>query len=139
MKRVMQALAASVLCVWVGVAAAQGNLEVNTPSIAAIRSAMKDRYTQLEPLLDAGAVGLARDGGVVLRNPAAVPLAQRAAASALVAAENQDRDALYREIARANGHPEWEADVRNTFATRWHARAKTGWFVQNSAGQWVQK
>ena len=41
------------------------------------------------------------------------------AVQALVAQENGDREVLYREIARANGHPEWEAEVRSTFAQRW--------------------
>jgi len=26
---------------------------------------------------------------------------------------------LYKEIARANNHPEWEGQVRDTFAQRW--------------------
>jgi uncharacterized protein YdbL (DUF1318 family) len=55
-----------------------------------------------------------------------------------VAAENADRAALYREIARANGHPEWEAEVRKTFAQRWIERAQPGWWVQRG-GAWVQK
>ena len=33
-----------------------------------------------------------------------------------MADENADRAKLYSEIARANGHPEWEAEVRGTFA-----------------------
>ena len=86
-----------------------------------------------------GAVGVARDGSIALRDANAVPLAQRQAVSGLVAAENGDRGALYREIARANGHPEWEAEVRNTFAQRWADKAQGGWFVQGASGQWARK
>jgi uncharacterized protein YdbL (DUF1318 family) len=75
---------------------------------------------------------------VSLRDAAAVPLAQRAQANAAVAAENADRAALYREIARANGHPEWEAEVRRTFAQRWLERAQPGWWVQQGAS-WSRK
>ena len=117
---------------------AQGNLEIDTPAISALRKAMQQRHAQLAPLYASGAVGIAADGTVSLRDAAAVPLAQRAQANAAVAAENADRAALYREIARANGHPEWEAEVRRTFAQRWLERAQPGWWVQQD-GKWVQK
>lgn len=118
---------------------AQANLEINTPGIAAIQGSMQKRHAELAPLYTSGAVGLTRDGNVALRDPAAVPLAQRAAVNTLVAAENQDRAALYREIARANNRPEWEGDIRSTFGQRWIDRAQPGWFTQNAAGAWVKK
>ena len=37
-----------------------------------------------------------------------------------------------------NQHPEWEADIRNTFAQRWIDRAQAGWWVQRG-GAWVKK
>ncbi|MCZ7565620.1 MAG: YdbL family protein [Burkholderiales bacterium] len=121
-----------------GAAAAQANLDIDTPAIRALTSSMQSRHAQLQPYYASGAVGFTRDGLVALRNASAVPLPQRAQANALVAAENQDRLALYREIARANGHPEWEADIRAKFAERWIARASRGWWVQD-AGGWRQK
>ena len=122
-----------------GQAAAQVNLEINTPGIAAIQSSMQKRHGELAPLYTSGAVGLTRDGNVALRDSAAVPLAQRAAVNGVIAAENQDRASLYREIARANNHPEWEGDIRNTFGQRWIDRAQAGWYYQNAAGAWVRK
>ena len=121
------------------VAGAQANLEINTPAIAALQRSMQARHAQLEPMYAVGAVGLTRDGNVALRDANAVPLAQRAQVNALVAAENQDRAALYREIARANGRPEWENDIRSTFAQRWIDKAQAGWFYQNASGAWVRK
>lgn len=118
---------------------AQANLEINTPAIAALRSSMQSRHSQLVPFYASGAVGLTRDGFVALRDAAAVPLAQRQQVNALVASENQDRAALYREIARANGHPEWENDIRATFARRWIERAQPGWYYQDAGGSWVRK
>lgn len=120
-------------------ALAQGNLEIDTPAIGQLKSSMAGRFAQLKPFLESGAVGLARDGSVVLRDANAVPLAQRQAATSLVAAENADRAALYREIARANGNPAWEADIRATFGQRWIDRAPAGWWVQNATGAWQQK
>ena len=127
------------VAVFAAAAAAQANLEIDTPAIAALKRSMQDRHTQLLPLYTSGAVGLTRDGNVALRDANAVPLAQRAQANALVAAENQDRAALYREIARANSRPEWENDIRATFAQRWIERAQPGWYFQNASGAWVRK
>ena len=118
---------------------AQTNLEVNTPAIAALKNAMQARHAQLAPYYASGAVGIARDGSIQLRDANAVPLAQRQAVNGLVAAENGDRAALYREVARANGHPEWEADVRATFGQRWIDKAQADWHVQNARGEWVKK
>ncbi|WP_332674621.1 YdbL family protein [Aromatoleum sp.] len=120
-----------------GLAVAQGNLEIDTPAIAALKQSMQRRHAQLTPLYDSGVIGLAADGNVALRDASGVPLAQRGQVNALVAAENADRAALYREIARANGHPEWEADVRKTFGERWIDRAPSGWWVQR--GGWGRK
>jgi len=128
-----------VLLVAAGSAWAQANLEVNTPAIAALQASMQQRHAELAPLFGNGAVGLTRDGFVALRDANAVSLAQRPQVNALVAAENQDRAALYREIARANGKPEWENEIRNTFAQRWIDKAQGGWYYQNNAGAWTRK
>jgi uncharacterized protein YdbL (DUF1318 family) len=101
---------------------------------------MAERFQgTLAPLFDAGAMGFGNDGLVVLRDPAKVPLAQRTAANQAVAEENRDRNAVYREIAVANGHPEWETQIRQTFAKEWVAQARAGWWYQDSAGAWKQK
>jgi uncharacterized protein YdbL (DUF1318 family) len=119
-------------------ASAAADLEVNTPAIVTLKNSMQARHNQLAPHYGSGAVGITRDGMVALRDAAAVPLAQRQNVSSLVAAENADRNALYKEIATANGHPEWEGEVRSTFAQRWIQKAQSGWYVQE-AGGWVKK
>ena len=122
-----------------GEACAQANLEVNTPAIAALQASMQKRHAELAPLYGNGAIGLTRDGAVALREVNAVPLAQRQQVNGLIAAENQDRSALYREIARANGKPEWESEIRSTFAQRWIDKSQGGWYYQNNAGAWTRK
>lgn len=129
----------ALLLLLAGNAWAQANLEVNTPAIAALQSSMQKRHADLASFYGNGAVGLTRDGFVALRDANAVPLAQRQQVNGLVAAENQDRSALYREIARANGRPEWENDIRTTFAQRWIDKAQGGWHYQNNAGVWTRK
>jgi len=117
---------------------AAADIEVNTPAVNAIKASMQQRHGQLANYYASGAVGLTMDGMVALRDPGAVPLAARQSVNALVAAENQDREALYAEIANANAHPEWQAEIRNTFAQRWIQRAQRGWWVMSNNG-WVQK
>lgn len=123
-------------------AQAQENVDIRirTPAIQAIQSRMAERFQgTLAPLFDAGALGFGNDGLVVLRDPSKVPLAQRTGANQAVAEENRDRNAVYREIAVANGHPEWETQIRQTFAKEWVAQARAGWWYQDSAGAWKQK
>ena len=117
----------------------QANIEIDTPAIVSLKQRMQQRHNQLEAYYARGAVGLTREGLVAMRDANAVPLAARQSVNALVAAENQDRNAMYREIARANGHPEWEADIRSTFAQRWIQLARPGWWYQSADGSWVRK
>ncbi|MCB1909818.1 MAG: YdbL family protein [Rhodocyclaceae bacterium] len=118
---------------------AQGNLEIDTPAIAALRASMQQRHQQIVSHYESGTIGLTRDGLVAIRDASQVPLAQRSRLSALVAAENRDREALYREIARANGHPEWGGQVQATFAQRWIDKARRGWWVQQADKGWAQR
>lgn len=116
------------------------DIRIQTSASTAINGRMRDRFQgALGALLDSGAVGFTRDGLVAMRDPAAIALNQRAQASATVADENHDRQALYREVAAANGHPEWAAQIQSTFARGWIDRAKSGWYVQNAAGAWQRK
>lgn len=118
---------------------AQGaDLNISTPAIAKLEAAMKQRHAQLAPYYASGAVGLTADGFVTVRDAKAVDLPSRTRVNQLVAEENRDRAALYREIAVANGHPEWQNQIRETFARQWIERAQPGWYYQ-SAGGWIRK
>lgn len=127
------------LAVSAPLAIAAADLEINTPAIAALQSSMQARHGDLAAYYASGAVGLTRDGLVAVRDANAVPLKDRQAINALVAAENKDRKALYKEIASANGHPEWEEEVRGTFAQRWVQKAQGGWWYQDANGSWAKK
>ena len=120
-------------------ALAAADLEINTPAISSIKNSMQARHGQLASLYASGAVGLTRDGLVAMHDANAVSLAQRQSVNALVSAENGDRNTLYKEIATANSHPEWEAEVRNTFAQRWVQKAQGGWWYQDASGNWTKK
>jgi uncharacterized protein YdbL (DUF1318 family) len=116
------------------------NLRIQTATTEAIHGRMQARFRDtLTPLFNSGAVGFTQDGLVSVRDAAKVPLDQRAGVNAAVADENRDRNALYREVANANNHPEWEAQIRATFAKGWIERARPGWYYQDSSGAWKQK
>jgi uncharacterized protein YdbL (DUF1318 family) len=120
--------------------AQSANLDVSTPEVRALTASMQQRFGQLSKFFDSGAVGLTADGMVDVRDQNAVPLAERATVKRLVAEDNRDRASLYAEIAKANAHPEWEADIRRTFARRWIERgAQPGWYYQDAGGAWKQK
>jgi uncharacterized protein len=120
--------------------AQQAEININTPQINAIKARMAQRQSDsLNAFFDAGAVGFSNDGLVVLRDRAAVPLSDRRNLESIVAEENRDRKAVYREIAVANGHPEWEADIQKTFAQEWVSSARKGWYYQDADGAWLQK
>lgn len=121
-------------------AQAQANLDISSPEIRAVTASMQSRFSELEKFFAGGSLGLTAEGLIELRDQASVPLAERALVKRLVAEDNKDRNTLYAEIAKANGHPEWEADIRKIFARRWVERgAQTGWYFQDAGGAWKQK
>lgn len=119
--------------------AQSADISISTPAIHSLKEKMKQRHSRLQPYYNSGAIGMDRRGLLDLRDPRAVSIKERNEVNQLVAAENQDRNALYVEIARANGHPEWEEDIRSTFARRWVANAPPGWYFMDSSGNWKQK
>jgi uncharacterized protein YdbL (DUF1318 family) len=132
-------LTASLIDVMVAPAHAQADLNINTPAISKLRASLRSRHARLEPYFRNGAVGFTADGFVRLREQSLVPLKDRSVVRKIVADDNQERTALYREIARANGHPEWEKDIRQTFARIWIDEAPGGYWYQAPGGNWQQK
>ena len=115
------------------------DITIRTPAIQAIQQRMESRFAStLRPHFDSGALGFGSDGLVVVRDAGSLPLKDRVAVNAAVADDNRDRNAVYREVAVANGHPEWEPQIREVFAKQWIASARPGWWYQQ-AGSWKQK
>lgn len=119
--------------------AAQPDFNVNTPQIRQLQAAMKQRNQSLKAYYASGGVGFTRDARIAMRDQSAIPLKERAKAERLIADENRDRDALYAAIAKANGHPEWEPEIRSTFAKTWAKEAVNGWWYQDASGRWKQR
>ncbi len=121
------------------VQAAAANINIQSPAVKALRASMESRFSQLKHFYQNGGIGMTNGGLIKVRDLNAVHLRERKTVKTLVTDENRDRNAMYAEIARANGRPEWEADIRKTFAERWITNAPAGWWYQNTAGQWAQK
>jgi len=140
---VLVAAIANVLYALVPAANAQNAdaaLNVSSPAVTRIKQSMATRFPELEKFFASGAVGLTKDGLVEVRDLNAVALPDRATVKRLVAEDNNDRAQLYTEIARASNHPEWEGDIKKSFARRWVATgAKPGWYYQDDSGAWKQK
>lgn len=115
------------------------DITIRTPAIQAIQARMEQRFNStLRPHFDSGALGFAGNGQVMVRDASQLPIRDRVAINAAVADDNRDRQAVYREIAVANGHPEWEPQIRDVFARQWIASARAGWWYQQG-GSWRQK
>ena len=115
------------------------DITIRTPAIQAIQARMEARFNAtLRSGFDAGALGFTSDGLVTVRDASKLELKERVAMNAAVADDNRDRKAVYREVAVANGHPEWEGQIRDVFARQWVDSARSGWWYQ-SGGSWKQK
>ncbi len=128
--------------VGIGTAQAQerADISLSSPAIQSLQDRMARRFQgQLQAGFDTGALGLTRDGMIEVRDASKLSLKDRVATTQAVAEDNRDRKAVYREVAVANGHPEWESRIRETFAAQWIASARSGWWYQAGDGSWKQK
>ena len=137
MKTAIKSDVIGLLCA-VSLAHAAADLELNTPAVSALKNSMQARHGQLAAHYASGAIGLSKDGLIAVRDATVLPLKDRQGINALVAAENNDRVALYKEIAAGNGHPEWRGEIQQTFAGRWIDKAQAGWYYE-SGSVWVKK
>jgi len=138
-QRYLVAALGTVLDFIVPPANAQANIDIATPEINAIKQSMTARTATMAKYFASGAIGFTADGMVDVRDQNLIPLPERNTVRKLVADDNKDRATLYAEVAKANGHPEWEADLKSTFAERWVANSPAGWWHRDSSGTWKQK
>ncbi len=120
--------------------AADRETTVSSPAIDSIKERIKQRFDDLKPLFDAGAIGEANDGLLVIRDASVLPMKDRANLNRIVKEENADRKALYQEVAKELGVEDKDMPkVRRSFATKWQAFAGSGWWIQDVAGNWSKR
>jgi len=115
------------------------DFNASSPAINALQESLKKRFQELKPYYVSGAIGVTNQATVAIRDRNLIPLPERSKVLQLVAKQNDDWNALYREIAKANGNPAWEDEIRRTFAERNVAKLDAGWWYQDSTGKWAQK
>ena len=137
----MQALVAGLLLMGASTTSAQDEayFDVHSPSVMAIRKSLVERHALLKGHFEAGVIGFTHDGLIAMREPGKLAREIRARIELLVVEDNRDRGTLYREIARANGRPDWESQLQSVFAARWISRAPVGWYYRNGSGPWIKK
>jgi uncharacterized protein len=119
--------------------AQDADINVTNPAIRALKDSIKKRSDAIKPYMDRGNVGIARDGLLAIRSADGLNLKERAEANQLIDAENKDREALYAEIAKANGIPKENIPkIKSIFAKSWIEQAQPGWWIQNN-GNWQKK
>jgi len=119
---------------------AQEATTVSTPSIRALKKAMKDRFPALKPFFDGGHIGETNKGMLDIRGEAGLDLKAKAAVRNLVKDENGDRTKLYAEVAKALNIEAGQIErIQKIFAESWIKSAAPGWWVQNEDGKWVKK
>ena len=119
--------------------AAQANISIETAKIRSLRNRMKKRQSRLLPYYQAGIIGFTNNGLISTIAGKKISAKEKSTANKLIKAENTDRNNLYREIANANGHPEWQADIQKTFSQTWINKISSGWMYQNTSGKWQKK
>lgn len=119
-------------------AQAQANININTPKISAIRGDLKQQHQQLQAFFNRGNIGYDQQGLVKIRTTSGLSLKQKAALKNRLSHLNQTLRNLYREIARANGNPQWQADIQKTFAKTWVSQMQSGWYYYQN-GRWIKK
>ncbi len=119
---------------------AQINIEVSTPAIRSLKQAMKDNYPRIKVFYDKGAIGENNRGLLEARDTGNLNLKEKADLNRLMTQENNNRNALYAEIMRAN---KLGADslpkVQKIFANSWRDKSQPGWWIQNDQGGWQKK
>lgn len=116
------------------------NIDISTPAIRGLKDSMKNRFGQLKPFYDKGAIGETNQGFLEVRDVGALSLPERGQVNNLVQQENRDRQSLYREIANANKlGAESVPEIQKIFANSWRDKSQPGWWVQNDGGAWGKK
>jgi len=108
------------LCLAPGTAWAADATQVSNPTIRGLKEQMKRRYQQMKPFYQQGKLVEKNDGFVDIKDMGGLGLKEKRDLKALVDAENNDRKALYREVAKAMEiDPSQVGRIGEIFAKEW--------------------
>jgi uncharacterized protein len=123
-----------------GLAHAQKGGNGSNPAIQNLKQQIRERFPRLAPFFQKGAIGEGRSGFVEIRDTKGLTPAEKNDVKSIVEAENQNRGALYQEVARSmNISSDQIGKVHRIFAKKWQQSAEHGWWIQKEDQTWVQK
>lgn len=98
---------------------------VSNPTIRALKERMKARYNQMKPTYQKGMLKEGDDGYVAVATTGGLGLKEQRDLKGLVEAENEDRQKLYGEVAKALNIDSSQINrVAQIFAKEWQKTAK---------------
>jgi uncharacterized protein YdbL (DUF1318 family) len=116
------------------------DLNLTTPAIRKLVDSMKARNTAIMQFKDKGTLGETNDGMLAIRKMDGLGGEEIRTAKRLLRAENNDREALYKELAAANKIDPADIDkVKSIFAKTLISKAKPGHWYHDEKGNWTQK
>lgn len=121
-------------------AEASVDLNVTTPAIRKKVESRKARYLELKPYLDKGVLGEGKDGLLAIRDLQGIAGPEKVKINRLLQGENQDRQELFEEIAKANNIEKGEISrILKPFVEAIRLQMEKGQWHQDEAGNWKQK
>ena len=116
------------------------DLNLTTPVIRKLIDSMKARNAKIMQFKDKGAIGETNDGMLSIREMDGLSGEEIRTVKRLLRAENNDREALYKELTAANKIDPADIDkVKSIFARTLKSKAKPGHWYHDEKGNWTQK
>ncbi len=116
------------------------DLNLTTPVIRKLVDSMKARNTAIMQFKSKGTIGETNDGMLAIRKMDGLGGEEIRTVKRLLRAENNDREALYKELAAANKIDPADIDkVKSIFAKTLKSKAKPGHWHHDENGNWMQK
>jgi len=116
------------------------DLNLTTPAIRKLIDSMKARNTEIMQFKGKGTIGETNDGMLAIRKMDGLGGEEIRTVKRLLRAENNDREALYKELATANKISLSDVGkIKTVFAKTLKAKARAGHWYQDEKGKWTQK
>ncbi len=116
------------------------DLNLTTPAIRKLIDSMKALNTEIMQFKDKGVIGETNDGMLAIRDMKGLGGEEIRTVKRLLRAENNDREALYKELAVANKIDPADIDrIKAVFAKTRISKAKPGHWYHDENGNWTQK
>ena len=116
------------------------DLNLTTPAIRKLIDSMKARNTEIMQFKDKGVIGETNNATLAIRDMNGLVGEEIRTVKRLLRAENNDREALYMELAVANKiEPSEVGRIKAVFANTRKSKAKPGHWYHDDKAKWTQK